>query len=339
MPYSGHADIIDMADPVAGPGRKHAFLLALTGTAAELAAASIIPSDDRFAAPDERVTKVVFVIHGIRDIGFWTHKIARRIKKRATTPLSEWATETSSYGYFPMLPFLLPWYRREKVEWLMDQYTEALARYPRATFSFVGHSNGTYLLAKALELYPCCVFDNVIFAGSVVRRSYDWTRFLEAKPRRINAVLNFVATGDWVVAFFPKLFQWIGLQDIGSAGHDGFKITPGAPNIYQVTYVKGGHSAAIQEPLWDVIAHFVMTGKADISPIEPIGKKRTFWVWFLGWVPPVVWIVIAGVLYLGWKAIELSIGSLVGDAATRGFVTGAASVAYVLLLWLLVTRA
>ena len=196
VPYSGHADIVDMDEPVAGPGRRKAFLLALTGSPAEVKTASVIPSEDRFAAADERVKNVVFVIHGIRDIGHWTHKIARRIKKHATTPLTEWATETSSYGYFPMLPFMFPGYRRQKVESLMDQYTEALARYPRASFSFVGHSNGTYLLAKALELYPCCVFENVIFAGSVVRRSYDWSRFIEAEPRRINALLNLVATSD-----------------------------------------------------------------------------------------------------------------------------------------------
>ncbi len=338
VPYSGHADIVDMDDTAAAPGRRAALLLALSGTAAELEAASVVPSDDRFAAADERVKNVVFVIHGIRDTGHWTHKIARRIKKHATTPLSEWATETSSYGYFPMLPFLLPGYRRQKVEWLMDQYTEALARYPRASFSFVGHSNGTYLLAKALELYPCCVFENVIFAGSVVRQSYDWSRFIQAEPRRINAVLNFVATSDWVVAYFPKLFQVLGLQDIGSAGHDGFAVTPGAPNIYQVTYVKGGHSAAIQEPLWDAIADFVVTGKADVASLPSIEKKHTFWIGAFGWFPPVIWGIIIAILYGLWKGIEWSIGGMAADPATRGFVTGAAAVAYLLLIWLTITR-
>ena len=51
-----------------------------------------------------------------------------------------------------MLPFLLSAYRRKNVEWLMDRYTEVVARYPNATVSYIGHSNGTYLLAKALEL-------------------------------------------------------------------------------------------------------------------------------------------------------------------------------------------
>ncbi len=64
--------------------------------------------------------------------------------------------------------------RRSKVEWLMDQYTENLALYPNADFSFVGHSNGTYLLAKALLEYPACKFKNVVFAGSVVNKNYDW---------------------------------------------------------------------------------------------------------------------------------------------------------------------
>lgn len=36
-------------------------------------------------------------------------------------------------------------------------------------------------------------------------------------------MLNYVASGDWVVAFFPKAMELLGIQDIGSAGHDGFR--------------------------------------------------------------------------------------------------------------------
>lgn len=140
------------------------------------------------------------------------------------------------------------------------------------------------------------------------------------------------------MAYFPKLFQFLGVQDIGSADHHGFVVTPGAPNIYQVTYVKGGHSAAIQKPLWDVIADFVVTGKADVGSLKAIEKKHTFWVGAFGWFPAIIWGIIIAVLFGGWKLVELSVGGLVADAATRGFVTGAATVGYVLLIWLLVTR-
>jgi alpha-beta hydrolase superfamily lysophospholipase len=106
-----------------------------------------------------------------------------------------------------LLPFLLPWARRKKVEWLMDQYTESKAKYPEAEFSYVGHSNGPYLLAGALRDYRCCRFKNVVFAGSVVHTDYDWSEFLGSQPQRVKVILNYVATSDAVVAFFPKAME------------------------------------------------------------------------------------------------------------------------------------
>ena len=101
-----------------------------------------------------------------------------------------------------MLPFILPWVRQEKVEWLMDEYVGAKARYPNASFSYVGHSNGTYLLARALRDYPAVRFRNVLFAGSVVRRDYRWDQAIRAG--QVICVVNMVATSDWVVAIFPS---------------------------------------------------------------------------------------------------------------------------------------
>jgi alpha-beta hydrolase superfamily lysophospholipase len=109
---------------------------------------------------------------------------------------------------------------QQRMEWLMDQYTEDKALYPYARFSFVGHSNGTYLLARALQEYPRCRFERVVFGSSVVNRHYDWAKI--AGNKQIKEVLNYVATADWVVACFPKALQTMHWQDLGSAGHDGF---------------------------------------------------------------------------------------------------------------------
>lgn len=338
VPHSGHADIIDMADPIVGAGRTRAFVLALQADRAQLQREAVVPSDERFAAPDESIERVVFVMHGIRDVGYWTHKIARRIKQRAGDRLATWATETSSYGYFPMLPFLFPWYRRQKVEWLMDQYTEALARYPNAKFSYVGHSNGTYLLARALELYPCCRFERVVFAGSVVRRDYDWRRFLGGPQPRVRGVLNFVATGDWVVAFFPKFFQLFKLQDLGSAGHDGFVLSQPDTGVSQVTYVKGGHGAAIVESVWNVIAGYVVDGRVDMDEIQPVPRRQNRLVKLLGRCPPLVWLALIASTYALWQGIALAIGLLGLAPSTQAFVAGFSFALYLLLLWLVVTR-
>lgn len=206
-------------------------------------------------------------------------------------------TETSSYGYFPMLSFFWPAKRDEKVEWLMDQYAEAKGLYPKAKVSFVGHSNGTYLLAKALRKYPSCRFERVVFAGSVVRSDYPWDKFLG--NGQVKGILNYVATSDWVVALFPKALETLNFQDLGSASHDGFQqVQP----KYQVQYVQGGHSAALDEKNWDDIAEFVVSGNPP--PPERFLEPQSHWIVWVGRFAPFIWLVIlTGLVYLGYWII------------------------------------
>jgi hypothetical protein len=172
VPNSTHRQIVEMKKPPhedraidqhkAEHQRYAQFKLALTKNHNELGEIAVDWEDVSDVMPDEPewdVTDVVFVIHGIRDNGFWTQKIARRIKQLARTKLSDpkrithlpYRSVTASYGYFAMVPFVLQPVRTRKVAWLMDQYTEARVRYPNAKFSYVGHSNGTYLVARALN--------------------------------------------------------------------------------------------------------------------------------------------------------------------------------------------
>ena len=136
-----------------------------------------------------------------------------------------------------MGPFLLPWVRRGKVEWLLDQYVTAKSLYPDAKFSYIGHSNGTYLLAKALEICPAVCFDHVVFGGSVVRCHFGWSEYI---PKQVMRILNYVATADMVVAIFPQGLERMGLQDLGGAGHLGFK-DPEVTN----NPIEGGHGASL----------------------------------------------------------------------------------------------
>lgn len=317
VPYSGHANVIEMDDPspvpnsdrlskggprTIGEARSSVFREALLKDKDELLQNSMLPAD---LPPENRrldVTDVVFVIHGIRDLGYWTHKVARRVLelgKREGASNAVLATETSSYGYFPMLPFLLPAKRREKVEWLMDQYAEALALYPNARFSFVGHSNGTYLLTRALRDYPACRFKNVVLAGSVVRTRYDWESAI-AKCQ-VEKVLNYVATADWVVAFFPRAIQMLNIQDLGSAGHDGFAIEK--QEVEQIKYVRGGHGAALNEANWDAIASFILTGIPQAPPSSIKGEAQSLLVQIPGLVAPLIWLLIAAIIFFVFRAI------------------------------------
>ncbi len=235
--------------------------------------ADTLPAD-----PDENVSDVVFVIHGIRDKGFWTQKIARAIKEEADGEKRVFRTFTGTYGYFAIFPFLAPWVRHWKTGWLMEQCVVMHALYPKAKFSYVGHSNGTYLLARALLRYPAARFHHVVFAGSVVRCDYPWRRLLsdapENRPRQVGKILNYVATEDWVVAIFAKAFQALtSLFDIGSAGYDGFdehRRPAHHPDLHEAKFIVGSHEAGIREAHWKDIARFIVHGEppTDDAPRE-----------------------------------------------------------------------
>ena len=297
--------------------------------------------------PDNEATHVVFVIHGIRDHGFWTQKIARVIKKQAQLAnerrpcLKERhhvRSFTGSYGYFAMVPFVLPWIRRWKSEWLMDHYVEVCARYPKASISFVGHSNGSYLLVRALADYPAAHFKRVVLAGSVIRRDYNWAQWLhesEGRPARVGELLNYVATRDWVVAIFSKAFQPIDFFDLGSAGHDGFdqyKRENRPATLSESHYIEGSHSAALTETQWDDIARFIVEGgRAPGLPDADFRDRRRWWMIGAGWISSLILIsLIWLVLGFGFALINSLHGAgvfMLGSPATPwpGFDCGAGS--------------
>jgi hypothetical protein len=173
----------------------------------------------------------------------------------------------------------------------------------------------------------------------VVRRRYDWKGLLNAKPPRVNAVLNFTATSDWVVAFFPKFFELIRVQDLGSGGHDGFVLAGHTAGCYEIGFVKGRHSAAIEEPMWNAIADFVISGEPPpMSEVGAVSKRRNPVVSLLGRFPPIVWAGIAAVLWVGWMIIDWLVRAALNDASVESFGRGFALAAYFLAIWLAVTR-
>ncbi len=265
-------------------------------------------SDSIPSKPDDYVERFVFIIHGIRDTGAWAKKIGAELQRQndALFPVhlsnSTLRTDTQSYGYFTALPFLLPWLRKQKVEWLMDRYATARALYPKAKISFVGHSNGTYLAASALQDYEMCGFDRVALAGSVVREDFDWAG-LNAERERVGPVVNYVATRDFIVALFPygvrKIFGR--LFDLGGAGHVGFE----GQGVHNVRYAVGGHSAGIAEHTWSKTAAFILGGEVPVA--DPLDNKQfslrqSPWALALGRVSWLVLILgLAVIVSLGWS--------------------------------------
>lgn len=306
VPQSGHATVVEMGAEQGAVGalRRAVFqrALSLDPSTPQMVPLTIVQA----LKTDPTVTDVIFVMHGIRDLGYWTEKIGLRVAAEAAkSPASrKVALETSTYGYFPLLSFLRPGARQEKVEWLMDRVTEAKSRFPNASFSYVGHSHGTYLVAKAMRDYPAVSFKHVVLAGSVLRTDQDWGALLASG--RVKKVLNFTASADWVVAFFPNAMQRLRWQDVGGAGHYGFsRLATGLVQLQKPNrFVVGGHSAALDEGWWSSIAEFVLDG--NFTPAEmPTSRSHKWWVSIGAAVAPLVWLLIAVAICTGvWLIVE-----------------------------------
>jgi len=278
MPNTDHEHAIALVGAT-GLNRQKLFTDALTQPPLALSTIASDPSllADDIPQSDPSVTDVVFIMHGIRDDGFWTHHIAKVVREQAANAPGIRA-RTPSYGYFAMLPFVLPWIRRQKVEWLMEQYVGTTAQFPSADFSYVGHSNGTYLAARALRDYAAVRFKHVFFAGSVVKRDYNWLNLL--LNERIKKLHNVPAAADWVVALLPKSVERWKKIDLGGAGFDGFDQAGKHPHITQPTlFANGKHSAAITESQWEHIARFIVHGTVPPAlPSTDFVKSRARWL-------------------------------------------------------------
>lgn len=295
VPNTGHKSIIELDDPQYGSYRRTKFREAIQTPIKDL--------ETQISPPEKSSDVVVIVQHGIRETtALWRFKLKEVIEQQSKDISEQQAKNievkviTPGYGYFPMGRFLIYRERQKNVRMFMDDYTEALAKNPRAynNFNFVGHSNGTYVLANALKNYATFKVNRVVFAGSVVRRDFPWHEYNQ--QGRVQEIRNDVATRDWVVGIFPRFLEIFG-DDVGSAGHNGFIDNIAQENSY-TGFFPGDHGAAIQEKYYPSIAHFILTGKN--IPLELATNQNGF-VALLAKLSILVWLIIIGIIWgIGW---------------------------------------
>ncbi len=61
----------------------------------------IQPADQQFPEPNNEVTDIIFVMHGIRDLGYWTSKVARKVKSHPYHPKP--GETQKNIQYYPLL--------------------------------------------------------------------------------------------------------------------------------------------------------------------------------------------------------------------------------------------
>jgi len=169
--------------------------------------------------------EVVIVVHGIRTRGAWQKEIAAPLSQRGFIPAS------IDYGWFSVVPFLIPSCRRRKIDWFRDEYNRVITEY-RTVPHLIAHSFGTYIALRALQKFaPTIRFKSVILCGCIVRQDYPWKEIFS--QRLVGRVLNDRA----------ELDNWAGtvqhfIGDAGPAGKAGFDY----PDISQPNHPEWGHS-------------------------------------------------------------------------------------------------
>lgn len=316
VPFANHRTIVDFEDPTDGPTRKSAYFESLTEDISILsnkyrANTDALISDDTMglgkqslkdakSSGDPKPSMLVFLIHGIRDNSDWPRELARQIRADAKkeSPPVRVRCITSSYGHFPMLHFLLFKRRKKNVRWFMDRYTEELAKLPDAQIHYVGHSNGTYLLAEGLRTYAAMKFDRVAFMGSVVPGDFPWRKY--HKERRIGEFRNDRSAKDWIVGVFPGFYQLMGkfiriryFLDIGDGGFRGFDQSVGDSHTENY-YFKGGHGKPTETQNHPSLSSYILGGNADADP-ELLTKPNSLCVYMsrLNWL---VWLFLIAIL-------------------------------------------
>ncbi|WP_405958492.1 hypothetical protein [Streptomyces phaeochromogenes] len=224
---------------------------------------------DAFIAPRASATvpeigtshkRVVMLLHGIRASNTtWVKDLEELLQ--AEDPDTD--VVTASYGRFSARKFILPATRRKFLGWLEDVYAERLAKNPKATFHFVGHSNGTYLLGNSLSRIPGMRFDRVFLAGSVLPTDYPWRKRLDT--RQVGHIRNDRAASDIPVGILCAGLRGLRMRDVGTGGVDGFYGYDDDAKT-EVFYHPGGHSAALTEANLPGLARYVLHGTVAPPP-------------------------------------------------------------------------
>lgn len=197
---------------------------------------------------------IVILMHGIRDSRKCFSRVAKKIRKEDPDTM----VIIPSYGYLSARRFLSTTARNQLVPWLVDEISDKLARHPKATISYAGHSNGTYVLGETLKRLPRLQLNNVYLGASVLPTDYPWEEVID-DWHQVKHLRCDMGTEDWPVGVICKGLNELGMKSLGAGGTDEFEYG----NLDYVAYnrFRGGHGAMLSNSNIDSIARFLLTSQ------------------------------------------------------------------------------
>jgi len=285
IPLATHSDVIE-ADPTDSSNPRFAVIRkAFERPQREL-------EEDETGDDQQRV---VILLHGIRSSNDgWPRTLEDYIQKK--WPGTDAIPAT--YGRFSAIQFMFSGTRRKFLSRLQDIYAEALAKNPKATFHFIGHSNGTYLLGVSLDEVASMKFTRIALIGSVLPDDYKWADRLRNK--QFEQLRNDRGASDVPVGLLCGALRGVGMRDVGTAGLNGFQWTDDRKQ--EVYYYRGGHSKALTDTNLQRVAQFVMGGVNTAPPRKTMTKDVS---------PRLAWIFRAA----RWLGRLAAVGLVAGAAA------------------------
>lgn len=327
IPGADHPGLIAIDDAPSPSRRYEQVKTAILGRADETV------DDEKQLEPNP----TAFILHGIRAsaLGTWVEDLATAYRDAAASDSA--LVVSPDTGYFTAMEFALPGTRRRKVHEFLKLYGDAYATRDPDLFVFAGHSNGTYMMARALDKVPSMRFQRIFLAGTVLPRRFDWQRrFDQRQVGRWGPEHEWVpgvirsdrATRDVPVGILCSWLRGLGSADVGTAGVSGFENVSSVSIDESRTFV-GGHGAALAKrvQLRDVAAYLAEApAPAGAVPDEEMPAMGTASPFFarasraVG-LSVVAWGAIAGAGVLAGRGL-VALGRTRGPGAAIG--TGAA---------------
>ncbi|MCA0423992.1 MAG: hypothetical protein LCH61_11830 [Proteobacteria bacterium] len=135
--------------------------------------------------PPETQTHLVILVHGIRTHAYWMPRAKIILNNEGFT------TESTSYGKFSLLKFVLPlpYVRKTAQNRVLSDIKSAISMHKPQFVSVIAHSFGTHVIANIMKDNPDLVWNKVIFCGSVLPENFPVHKIIEnIHPPLLNEI-------------------------------------------------------------------------------------------------------------------------------------------------------
>ena len=315
MMDANHGQLIDLSDLSTADARWKVLDQAIHG--------ELDGTDDyKPASPDP----VYFILHGIRASAYdaWVGELTETLQpdQQSVDPVDRRPKVLSlNYRFFSSIEFALRGTRQRNIHQFLDLYLQAALTNDADGFRFIGHSNGTYMMASVMQKVPAVRFRHIMLAGSVLPSDFNWKALFDNgqigyydggqwQPGRVH---NDQARVDVPVGILANGLRVLGYRDIGAGGFRGFEgVNSTGVSYHPLHTFPKGHGAALMNHVgrkhnlpdyparMPQIAAFLTDGTPCPEPKDTRSKGFAFLSRIAGLIIVVALLLILGLLALGF---------------------------------------